>query len=123
MPRVIHFELDAHEPERATRFYSEVFGWQIHKWDGPMDYWLIQTGSEGEPGINGGMSKKGMGESLATVNTIGVPSVDAYAEKITRNGGKIAMPKTAIPGVGYLAYCQDTEGNMFGIMQDDPSAQ
>ena len=27
-----------------------------------------------------------------------------------------------IPGVGWLAYAKDTEGNIFGMMQNDPSA-
>ena len=122
MPRVIHFEIDAHEPERAVQFYNDVFGWQIHTWDGPMDYWLIQTGPDEEPGINGGLSKKESGAPLATVNVISVPNVDTFVDKITQNGGKIVAPKMAIPGVGYLAYFQDTEGNTFGILQPDSSA-
>jgi predicted enzyme related to lactoylglutathione lyase len=123
MPRVIHFDIAAHEPERAVRFYSEVFGWQVRKWDGPMDYWLIQTGPDGEPGIDGGLSVREAGAALTTMNTIGVPSVDEFVEKITRNGGKVTMSRTAIPGVGYFASCEDTEGNAFGIMQSDPSAR
>jgi predicted enzyme related to lactoylglutathione lyase len=123
MPRVVHFEIDAHEPERATRFYNDVFGWSIQKWDGPMEYWLIKTGEDGEMGINGGLSKRSPDEPVKTVNTIGVESVDATLEKITAAGGTVAMPKMAVPGVGYLAYCVDTEGNTFGIMQPDTSAQ
>lgn len=53
MPRVVHFEIYADEVGRTTKFYSEVFGWQIHKWDGPEDYWLAITVSEGESGIDG----------------------------------------------------------------------
>lgn len=123
MPRVTHFEIDAHEPERAVQFYNDVFGWQIRKWDGPVEYWLIQTGPDGEPGINGGINRKESGAPLSTVNVIDVPNVDTFVEKITRSGGKIIAPKMPIPGVGYLAYFQDTEGNTFGIMQNDPSAQ
>lgn len=33
------------------------------------------------------------------------------------------VPKTAAPGVGWLAYCKDTEGNIFGLMENDPSAE
>ena len=55
--------------------------------------------------------------------TIDVPSVDDYDTKITANGGTNALPKMAMPGVGWLAYCKDTEGNIFGIMQNDPQAR
>lgn len=121
MPRVIHFELAAERPERAVKFYEQAFGWKIEKWAGPMDYWLVMTG-EGEPGIDGAIMPRE--EPVAhTVNTIGVPSVDEFMAKVTAAGGKVLGPKSTIPGVGYHAYCQDTEGNVFGIMQDDPSAR
>jgi predicted enzyme related to lactoylglutathione lyase len=120
MLRVIHFEINADQPERAVKFYSDVFGWKIEKWEGPMDYWLVYTG-EG-PGIDGGLMKR-MSPSSTTINTVGVPSVDEYLAKIERSGGKAVMPKTAIPGIGWFAYCQDTEGNVFGIMQEDSSAR
>ncbi len=122
MPRVIHFEFPADDPERAIAFYENVFGWKIEKWEGPMEYWLIMTGPEEEPGIDGGLTRRtepGMG----TENTVGVASIDEYLVKIEANGGKLLRPKSAVPGVGYLAYCQDTEGNSFGLMQEDTSVQ
>jgi hypothetical protein len=121
MPRVVHFEINADDAERAVKFYSQVFGWKIKKWEGPMDYWLVSTG-EGSPGIDGGLMKR-MNPSATTVNTVDVPSVDEFLVKITKNGGQIVMPKRAVPGVGWMAYCQDTEGNVFGIMQEDSSAR
>ncbi len=121
MPRVIHFNISADDPERAVKFYSHVFGWKINKWEGPMDYWLVTTG-EGVPGIDGGIGKR-MSPELTTVNAIDVPSVDEFLEKITRNGGKVVMPKMAVPGVGWMATCLDTEGNAFEIIQADTSAR
>ncbi len=56
------------------------------------------------------------------INTIGVDSVDDSVAKIVANGGKVVEPKMPIPGIGYFAYCLDTEGNAFGVMQSDPSA-
>src|SRR5690242_9793170 len=78
MSRVIHFEIHADNPERAVGFYSGLFGWNFQKWDGPMPYWLITTGPDSQPGINGGMVKRpcpASGESQAMssfVCTIGV---------------------------------------------------
>lgn len=120
MPRVIHFELPADDPQRAVRFYQQALGWTIEKWEGPVDYWLIMTGPEGEPGIDGAITPRA--SASVTTNTIGVPSVDEYIEKVVAAGGRIVAPKMTIPGVGYLAYCADTEGNPFGLMQSDPSA-
>jgi predicted enzyme related to lactoylglutathione lyase len=120
MPRPVHFEIPADDPARAAAFYGDVFGWQFTKWDGPMEYWLIGTG-EGSPGIDGGMMKR-RGPAESVVNTIDVPSVDDYTSKVESKGGTVVVPKMAVPGIGYMAYCTDPEGNMFGIMQSDPGA-
>ncbi len=121
MPRVVHLEIASDQPERAAKFYGDVFGWKINKWEGPQDYWLVTTGENGEQGINGGLMQR-MTPTTTTINTIDVDSVDTFVQKITSNGGSVVSPKMAIPGVGYFAYCQDTEGNVFGIMQPDEAA-
>jgi predicted enzyme related to lactoylglutathione lyase len=121
MPRVVHFELGADNPDRAASFYSKVFGWKTKKWDGPQDYWMITTGADGQPGINGGLMRRQGPQPCTAV--IDVPSVDEYASRITKNGGRIVMPKMAVPGVGYLAYFADTEGTVIGIMQFDEAAR
>jgi len=46
VPRVIHFEINADNPEKATRFYEKVFGWKISKWKGPVDHWNVSTGEK-----------------------------------------------------------------------------
>lgn len=121
MPRVIHFDISADDPERALRFYRDVFGWKAEKWRGPFDYWLIKTGEPNQPGIDGGLAKRVQPRESIT-NIIDVTSVDEMAARIVANGGMIIRPKDAIPGVGYLVTCQDTEGNIFAIMQMDESA-
>lgn len=115
MPRVIHFEIPADDAKRAIKFYEEVFNWKIEKWEGPFDYWLVTTGEEEEPGIDGAITMRV--ESEGTYNTIDVPSIDEFVQKIEESGGKLISPKREIPEMGYHAYCQDTEGNIFGIME------
>jgi predicted enzyme related to lactoylglutathione lyase len=122
MSRVIHFEIPAADPERASAFYKKAFGWQIEKWPGPMEYWMVTTGAPGTPGINGGLLKKNT-PVTATTNTIGVESVDKAVGAVKAAGGKLVMPKMAIPTVGYFAYLEDTEGNLFGVMQSDTTAR
>src|SRR5690349_2729355 len=123
MPRVIHFEIHAGEPERAIGFYRELLGWEFNKW-GEEAYWLIKTGEEGTPGINGGLLPR-RGEIdgqavIAYVCTVDVASVDDTLQKAVALGGQVALPKMPIPGMGWLAYAKDTEGNIFGMMQMDP---
>ena len=122
MPRIIHFDIPADDPARAQKFYQELFGWTFEKWDGPMEYWIAKTGDEKQPGINGGLAKRMPGQ-IGVTNTIDVDSVDEFAKKIQSKGGKVIMPKTAIPQVGYFAQCMDTEGNIFGIIQMDKNAK
>jgi len=135
MNRVIHFEIHAEEPERAAEFYHAVFGWEIKEWVVPgiempkeNRYWMVTTGSHEEPGINGGvLFRRGAspadGQAVnAYVCTIGVASVDESVEKAVAAGATVAVPKMPIKGIGWLAYCKDTEGNIFGMMQDDMNA-
>ena len=129
MPRVIHFEIHADNPERAVGFYQKVLGWEISKWGGPHDYWLVKTGPDNKPGINGGLLKR-PGPSptpMQCVNsfvcTVDVPNVDEYVTKATAAGGSVALPKMPVPGIGWLAYIKDTEGNILGMMQNDPAAK
>ena len=123
MPRVVHFEVYADDMDRAAKFYGEVFGWTVNKWEGEggFAYWLVNTGEEPEQGINGGMVQRSSPETVTTI-MLDVPTVDEYVDKITSGGGTVAVPKFAVPGVGYAAYFKDTEGNTFGIFEDNSEA-
>lgn len=121
MPRVVHFEITADNPERAAQFYTKVFGWKIDKWGGPMEYWLATTGQD-EPGIDGGIMSRSEGFG-PTTNTIGVDSIEDFVAKVKAAGGQLAVPKSAVPSMGWVAYCTDSEGNLFGLFQVDPQAK
>src|SRR5579872_6812948 len=121
MPRPVHFEIPADNVDRAIGFYTNVFGWKFQKWDGPMDYWMITTGDAAEPGINGGLMPR-RDPAQPCVNTISVVNLDDSLRTVNQHGGQCVVPKMPIPGVGWLAYCKDTEGHIFGIMQSDAAA-
>ncbi|HZD43061.1 MAG TPA: VOC family protein, partial [Methanomicrobiales archaeon] len=120
--RVVYFEIAAEIPERAVKFYREAFGWTIEEEKGPLQGWQITTGPEEEQGIDGTIRWSVGGEPFHTIVTIEVPSVDETLKKITVAGGKMLQPKVALPGLGYHTYCMDTEGNVFRILERDPSA-
>lgn len=122
MARVTHFEIHAQEPERAIDFYSTTLGWSFMKWPGgDEEYWLVTTGPDDEPGINGGMiRRKGDVDGaavIAYVCTCQVESADDALRSIEMNGGEIVVPMREIPGVGRHFYAKDTEGNIFGCME------
>lgn len=119
MPRPVHFEISADDPERALHFYQEVFGWKSQKWDGPQDYWLISTGENAEPGIDGGLMPRRPRPARRQHHP---GRLGRFLSRKQAQGVQIIEGKIPIPGVGYLAYCQDTEGNPFGIMEMDEAA-
>ena len=123
MPRVVHFEIYTDDPEAVRPFYQDIFGWKIEKFQGPVEYWLVTTGDDKEPGINGGLTRPREGQSPGTLNTIGVSSLDRTIKDIERRGGKICVPKMSIPKIGWLAYAQDPAGNVFGIIEPDTNAK
>jgi len=115
MPKFVHIDISADDPERAAGFYEKVFGWKVRKLEGPMPYWLIATSDD--PGaVGAGIAKREEPWQSATP-TIDVPSADDYASRIEAEGGTIIVPKVLIPGVGYFVSFKDTEGNVFAILE------
>jgi hypothetical protein len=129
MSRPIHFEIHADDVNRAIKFYETVFNWRINRWgETEPAYWLVMTGDEGTPGINGGLMARmgpppGDGQPVnAFVNTIDVDNFDAYAKAVIKAGGRQVVDRMAVPRVGWLGYFKDTEGNIFGLMEADTEA-
>lgn len=121
MNRFTHFELATNDLEKTAAFYREVFGWQIEKWEGPVEYWLVTTGDESTPGINGGLMATSP-DFKGTINTIEVDDIDAVVASVVAHDGEIVLEKGAIPGVGYQAYVKDNMGIVIGLHQADPKA-
>ena len=129
--RVAHFEIHASNPEKLVEFYTNVFGWEIKKWEGgQMEYWMIMTGGKDEAGgINGGLIRRPCpaptpGQSVsAYVCTVVVKNYDESAKKIMDNGGTMSMPKFALIGMAWQGYFVDPDGNVFGLHQPDTSAK
>ena len=121
MGRVVHFEIHAQDMDRAQRFYTDVFGWEVQKFDGPIDYRLLNTGSKSETGIDGALvERRGNSDGdavIAYVCTVQVEDIKATEQKVKDSGGEQVVDRQEIPDVGQLSYFKDTEGNIFGAMQ------
>jgi predicted enzyme related to lactoylglutathione lyase len=130
MARVVHFEIQADDVERAKAFYAAVFDWTFQDWGQftGATYWGIVTGPDDEPGINGGLLQRPAltagpdSGTNAFVCTMEVEDYDAVEERILAAGGQVALPKVALAGTAWQGYYLDTEGNTFGIHQPDPAA-
>lgn len=125
MNGVAYFEIQSAEPAAAVRFYAAVFGWKFTRQEGlPVEYWRIETS-----GIRGGLLKRPAPVpplecgTNAYVCSMEVQSFDQTAGAILGNGGRVALPKFAVPGVCWQGYFLDADNNTFGIFQSDPQAQ
>ena len=118
MNRPVHFELNAVDAEASVDFFTSVFDWTVQRW-GDEKYWLLSTGDG--IGIDGAIMPSRDGQPR-TVNIVEVDSIDAHQERVIAAGGKVIVDKTAMPGLGWLVYCADPAGLIFGMMESDESA-
>jgi uncharacterized protein len=127
MSRAVHFEIQGSQPQVLIDFYSALFGWRFNQWkDG--QYWMINTGPADQPGIDGGLLPRpgpppaDMQPVNGFVCTIDVDALDRLLAQAAELGGSTVVPKMPIPGIGWLAYAKDPDGNIFGMMQADITA-
>ena len=123
--RVVHFEIPYDDGDRARRFYSETFGWQLQEMPG-MEYTLVVSGPSGERGpsepgfINGGMLAREESAAPGPVVVLDVESIDGALASVERAGGAIVVPKQPVGAMGFTAYVKDSEGNVIGLWETAP---
>jgi uncharacterized protein len=120
MARPSHFEIPVDDPDRAEAFYRDVFGWTFHRYDGAPSYYGLAATGEETPGIDGALFQRGADSE--TTLTMNVASIEDATAKIKEKGGKVVQDKTPVPGMGWFATCEDTEGNKIGVFANDEKA-
>jgi predicted enzyme related to lactoylglutathione lyase len=123
---LVWFEIPTDDLERARKFYSALFGWKTKPFPGmtapeAQNYLHIDTGGA-DASPDGGMMKR-MHPDQPITAYFSVPSVTKFVSKIEKLGGSMCKRKTAVPGMGYFAICQDTENNTFAIWEMNPKAK
>lgn len=118
--RPTHFEIPVDDPDRAEKFYGSVFGWTFERFPGAPQYYGMATTGDTQPGINGALFQR-ESDSVTSL-TMSVDSIEEARDTIVGAGGKILQETTPIPGMGWFAVCEDTEGNRFGLFTNDPNA-
>lgn len=119
---VSHFEIPANDPERAARFYREVFGWSVEPlpWDRP--YFKVRgsaaASGSGREGIDGGITEAGGGleHPLLMIHIEG-EELETVLERIVAAGGRVDLPVTRVGEMGRWARFRDAEGNLLGLWQ------
>ncbi|NLH21937.1 MAG: VOC family protein [Methanothrix sp.] len=117
MSSIVHFEIFCDEEERASKFYAELFGWKMERIAGAR-YWNITT----QEGAAGGLIHR-FNPHQKIINYFGVPSVSQACARVEALGGRILVPSMAVPKAGYYSLCMDTEGNIFGLWEEDRKAK
>jgi uncharacterized protein len=120
-PHIVWFEIPADNVDRAKTFYAELFGWKIANMPGMADYMHIDTGGPDEALDGGLMPRRSPGQTIT--NYVFVDSVSKFAAMVEKLGGKVHVPKTAVPQMGYFAICEDTENNLFGLWERSDDAK
>lgn len=124
--RVVHFEIEAKDKERAKKFYSQAFGWEMDQMDEKYGGYVVvktgeNTGKMEDMGINGGIFEVPKKEYNAFRCIVGVDDVYKAMADVKKAGGKVSSEKPDnIPNVGLYVRCEDTEGNRFALLQPSP---
>lgn len=110
---VVHWEIGAHDLERLSEFYRELFGWESAGFDA--DYRVVNPPG----GLGGGLMRCPADMPTYVTVYVAVDDLDAALRRAGDLGGTPTVPPTPIPGVGAFALFQDPEGNILGLLRPD----
>jgi predicted enzyme related to lactoylglutathione lyase len=122
-----YFDLTVSNLAQARTFFEAAFGWRFEKFDMPYEYYRIQAGSPGEPGIDGGVGAIASaplsdGRPM-TLITMPVANLNEVLARVVANGGSVVEPRMPVPGIGWYATCAEPGGLKFGLIEADTSAK
>ena len=113
--QIVHIEIPADDTAKGLEFWGPLFGWRFEAFPGPFEYHMTRNGDQGAAITNMEPGKKG------TRAYFDVEDINAGVARVRELGGEAADPQP-VPGMGWFATCRDTQGNEFGLWQNDPSA-
>lgn len=112
-----HVDIPADDPDRARRFYRELFDWQFHEAHDFEGYYVFSTPSSEANGVGGGIGKRGEAAPQRVRVYVEVGSLDSALQRVAGLGGSVVSGKAEVPGQGWWAVVRDTEGNEIGLWQ------
>ena len=115
MSSIVHFELPAVDAGRAKEFWGSFMGWKFRDIEGGFEYHMTE-GLEPVAAIYPAQA-----DERGPIVYFAVDDMDGALARVRELRGS-ADEKQPIPGIGWFARCQDTEGNSFSLFQGDESA-
>ena len=115
--QITHIELPADDTARAQRFYGELFGWEFRAMDGFAGYFLFNAGTAE---IGGAVGERGKSTAEKARMYIEVDAIADLLPRVPGLGGEVVTEKTEIPGQGWYAVINDSEGTEFGLYESLP---
>jgi predicted enzyme related to lactoylglutathione lyase len=109
--KIVHVELSAKDRKALSKFYADVFGWEIEHVD-QLNYTTFKAGD----GVGGGFNPVTDQTPAGTVTVyIETDDVTASLKDVQKAGGTILVPEAEIPGMGKFGMFRDPQGNMIGL--------
>jgi len=109
--KIVHVEISAKDRKALSKFYADVFGWEMEDAD-QMNYTTFKAGD----GVGGGFNPVNEQNPAGTVTVyIETEDVTASLKAVQKAGGTILVPESEIPGMGKFGMFRDPQGNMIGL--------
>ena len=119
MSIVIHQIIPIDPDEKAKEFYSALFpNWRFKSLP-PNQFWEVTDENGNYPHKTYLAMMKGPGTPQTPTSYYEVDDIDAAIAKAQELGGKVIVPKTPVPGVGFYAELLDVIGDNFGFWEND----
>jgi uncharacterized protein len=115
--KLVHFEIPAKDVQRGIGFYSGLFDWDFQAYPGPFEYHMTRTSDDQGGAVHDAES----GPIPGIFPYFDVDDIRAAGARVSELGGQAEEPGP-VPQMGWYCRCQDTEGNHFGLWQNDPDA-
>ena len=113
------FEIPSIQLDKAQAFYEAVLGCKLRREAmGPSQGAVFPY--EGDQGVGGALLAGPTAPAPASGGTLvyldASPSLDAAVARALKAGGKVALPRQALPpGMGFFAHITDLDGNRVGL--------
>ena len=113
---IVHVEISAKDRKALSKFYADVFDWEITHLD-EMNYSTFETGD----GVGGGFNPVSDQTPPGTVTIyIQTEDVTASLKDVEKAGGVMVSPEMEIPNTGKFGLFRDPQGNLVGLFKPFP---
>ncbi|WP_022919341.1 VOC family protein [Ruania albidiflava] len=110
---ITHIDIPVGDLDRAGRFYSDLFGWQISEVPGYEGYPMWQAPNKIS---GGGLAPRGEGFTQPR-SYVEVDSIDDVLAKVNALGAEVVAEKSPISETSWWAAFRDHDGNVIGLYE------